>query len=215
MGSSTCTCNARICNFGKGGEYGLPTKKETITQEHQAGSLTEHLKDIMSNDSSIKLLNMSKRKLAEGKERTESEIALDNLYDRIVGAKQDNNLKIKQYCVGVDYVVDGNTTGGYSCINSTGTCISRQTFRPSPFFRRQLTAPQSSPPILEGYAPINPPVTVKPRQRTCTTTILCVMAAVLVVVFLGYVVYRYIDCIRRRRREKKNKEEPTRDDNTP
>ena len=149
MGGSSCTCNARICNYHKQNGYGFPTGEAVITDAKQQDYLIDGIiKPFMDKDKS-----------------SVSQEALNKLRDAIAKASTVTGLELNQLCVEID--------DSYS--------ETKDTFKSA---------------TKEGYTAVKP---------TCGA-IVCIIAAIIAFTFIGYLVYRYINCPCRKKREKELRE---------
>ena len=147
-GSSSCTCNTRICNYHKQGGYGFPTGEAVITDAKQQDSLVDHIiKPFMNGDKAV------------------SQEALNTLRGDIAKASAVNGLELNQLCVEINKSYNG----------------TKDTFKSA---------------TKEGYTAVKP---------TCGA-IIRIITTIVVFTFIGYLVYRYINCPCRKQHEKELRE---------
>lgn len=176
-GSSSCTCNVRICNYHKKGGYGFNTEKEKINTKTQVEDLKNTLEDFMDPEDSPSSYLRTGVRAPWSSDESASQSALNKLRNTIASVTPIEGLTMDAFCV--------NVTDSYKKTT------------PKPI--TQTPTPSTSEPFaLEGYTMIKP-------KPTCSA-IICIITAIIVFTFIGYLVYRYINCPCRKRREKELRE---------
>lgn len=179
-GGSSCTCNVRVCNYNKKGGYTVKQEGAKIDTSTQVNDLKTTLNKFMVDKDSQS--EYFKTGVKATPNETVSQAALNKLRNTISSVTPIAGLTLNSFCV--------NLTDSY---NEPSTTTTTQDTTES---IAKFTA--LKPSTLEGYTMIKP----KPTY----STIICVIAAVIMFTFIGYLIYRYINCPCRKRREKELQE---------
>ena len=159
MGGSSCTCNARVCNYNKKGGYGFDNESALISTVTQKTALTDIiLKFVDTKDTP---LDYFKTTLDSGG-NSKSSAAFAALRNNIAAASQTEGLEANVFCIDE---------------NEKPYTDEPETFTPS-----------------------------ECKSSRVYSIIFCVLIGIILLIFIGYLVYRYINCPYRKRREKELRE---------